>query len=132
MDTRADGRDETRPIDLAPLDPTSSSGFDAAVDGILDAARFELGRRASSSRVTADPFGAVPRLWGRVAWPAAAAIALTSLALLRTAERIPGATPNEATALAVGVPEALAPWIDESEAPGLGSILIGWEGDRGR
>ena len=132
MDTGPEGTDEMRPIDLSPLDPTDSSGFDAAVEGVLEAAGFELRRREAASRVFAGPVGAAPRLWGRVAWPAAAAVALTSLALLRTAEGLPAATPDEATALAVGVPEALAPWIDEPEAPGLASILIGWEGDRGR
>jgi hypothetical protein len=129
MSTKAEGHDEVRPIDLGPLDPTTTSRFDAAVDDILDAARFELRRRAAASRIVTDSFAAVPRLWGRVAWPAAAAIALTSLALLTAGDPSLRLTPDEATAIAVGVPEALAPWIDEAEAPGLGSILVGWEGE---
>jgi len=126
---RADRDEEARPVDLAPLDPTAGSGFDATVRSVIEASRFELARRTAASRIVADPFGAVPRLWGRVAWPAAAAVALLSLALLRTGGTVIGATPEEAMAIAVGVPEALAPWVDEPVAPGLGAILVGWEGE---
>jgi hypothetical protein len=65
-----------------------------------------------------------------VAWPAAAAVALASLAVLRTSEPAFAAieiTVEEEMALAVGVPEALAIWVAEPDSPGLNEILIGWE-----
>ena len=33
----------------------------------------------------------------------------------------------EATALAVGVPEALAAWVDDTGEPAIDEILVGWE-----
>jgi hypothetical protein len=120
---------EVAPVELTALDPTARADhFDSAVSHVLDGARFELARR----RKAAIGMGATLLQWGRVAWPAAAAVALASLAVLRTEAPVMGATPDAITieeemALAVGVPEALAPWVSESGAPGLGEILIGWE-----
>jgi hypothetical protein len=116
-------------VDLSPIDPTASgAGFDEAVAGIVEGARFELSRR----RVRPGLFNTMPSAWGRVAWPAAAAVALASLAVLRTSEPAMGAaiqdvTIEEEMALAVGVPEALAVWVGEDDAPVLSEILIGWE-----
>lgn len=120
---------EVAPVDLSAIDPTTRADrFDAVVADVLDGSRFELARR----RKAAIGVGATLLQWGRVAWPAAAAVALASLAVLRTEAPALGATPDAMTieeemALAVGVPEALAPWVSETDAPGLGEILIGWE-----
>lgn len=120
---------EVAAVELTALDPTARADrFDAVVASVLDEAGFELARR----RRAAIGVGATLLQWGRVAWPAAAAVALASLAVLRTDAPVMGATPDAITieeemALAVGVPEALAPWVSETDAPGLGEILIGWE-----
>jgi hypothetical protein len=120
---------EVAAVELTALDPTAHADrFDAVVANVLDEAGFELARR----RRAAIGVGATLLRWGRVAWPAAAAVALASLAVLRTDAPVMGATPTAITieeemALAVGVPEALAPWVSETGAPGLGEILIGWE-----
>ena len=121
--------DDVPAIDLSPLDPTiRGTGFDEAVTAIVEDARFELARRRPRSGL----FNTMPSAWGRVAWPAAAAVALASLAVLRTSEPAMGAalenvTIEEEMALAVGVPEALAVWVGEEGAPVLSEILIGWE-----
>ena len=115
-------------VDLSALDPVADGEqFDAIVAEIVDRARAELSRRG---RRTAG-VGSTLRHWGRVAWPAAAAVALASLAVLRTEAPAMAATVEvtiaEEMALAVGVPEALAPWVDEVDAPALGEILVGWD-----
>jgi len=114
-------------VDLAPLDPTGDGeAFGLKVDGVLAEAGFELARR----RKRAGLFGSLPSQWGRVAWPAAAAVTLASLAVLRTSEpafAMDEITVEEEMALAVGVPEALAVWVAEPDSPELNEILIGWE-----
>jgi len=130
---KADRQGEVDAIDLSPLDPTGRPDFDAKVGRVVAMARPELARRRAAARAVVDPFGSMPRLWGRVVWPAAAAVALMSLVFLRTGEASAmGATADEEMAIAVGVPEVLAPWIDETEAPGLGAILVGWEAESER
>ncbi|MFV1986841.1 MAG: hypothetical protein ACC682_06150 [Gemmatimonadota bacterium] len=120
--------DAAAEIDLSPLDPTArGAGFDRAVASIVEGAGFELARRRGPGL-----FDAVPSAWGRVAWPAAAAVALASLAVLRAGEPAFAAaaadvTIEEEMARAVGVPEALAVWVGEDGAPVLSEILIGWE-----
>ena len=119
---------EVEPVDLSALDPLADSRrFDTAVAAIVGRARPELTRRLGR----AVGVGPTLRRWGRVAWPAAAAVALASLAVLRTEAPALAATVEptiaEEMALAVGVPEALAPWVDEVDSPALGEILVGWE-----
>ena len=120
--------DDVAEVDLSPLDPTTrDAGFDEAVTRIVEGARPELVRRRAPGL-----FGAVPSAWGRVAWPAAAAVALASLAVLRAGDPVLGATLDDVTieeemARAVGVPEALAVWVGVDGAPVLSEILIGWE-----
>ena len=128
----ADRHDDVAPIDLSSLDPTTgldrttgSEHFDSAVASIMEDARFELARRAATAR-------RMTRLWGRIVWPAAAAIALVSLGMLRTGETAIAATVDEEMALAVGVPEALAPWVEGTDAPALAEILVGWNEEDGR
>jgi len=117
---------DVTPIDLSSLDPTGGEGhFDSAVASIMDDARFELARRSVATR-------RMPRLWGRVVWPAAAAIALVSLGMLRTGGTALAATVDEEMALAVGVPEALAPWVEGTDSPALSEILVGWSEEDGR
>lgn len=134
MDTEGPGREEAEvkdvaPVDLTAIDPTADSDrFDMVVETVMDGARFELARR----RRVALGVGSILRQWGRVAWPAAAAVALASLAVLRTDAPVMGATLEPLTieeemALAVGIPEALASWVEQENAPPLGEILIGWE-----
>ncbi|MDX1395694.1 MAG: hypothetical protein R3195_15030 [Gemmatimonadota bacterium] len=112
-------------VDLSALDPTADArAFDGRVRDILDDARFELARRRRASRT------GVAARWGRVAWPAAAAVALASLAVLRTSQPALASdqvTIEEEMALAVGVPEALAVWVSETDAPQISEILVGWE-----
>ena len=116
-------------VDLTELDPTvDGDAFARKVDGVLTEAGFELARR----RKRAGLFGSLPSQWGRVAWPAAAAVALASLAVLRTSEpafAMDDVTVEEEMALSVGVPEALAVWVSEPDSPELNEILIGWEQD---
>ncbi|MDH3733288.1 MAG: hypothetical protein OEU54_07120 [Gemmatimonadota bacterium] len=124
--------EDVEPIDLSGLDPTADRArFDLAVARVVEAARFELAKRGRRRQ----GFSAIPKLWGRVAWPAAAAVALTSVAVLRANAPAIGATIDpisveEEMALAVGVPEALAGWVEATESPVLGEILVGWEEER--
>ncbi len=126
----ADQDDQVPGLDLSPLDPTRDRhGFDHAVSRIVAEARVELARRRGTD-ARAPWVGATPALWGRVAWPVAAAVALASVAVLRIGEPAMGATPDEELARAVGVPEALAPWVGSETAPPISEILVGWEEDR--
>jgi len=123
------GHGDLARVDLSALDPTRAEAhLDSAVAEIMEEARFELARRAASTR----GMPGLPRLWGRVVWPAAAAIALVSIGMLRTGETAIAATPDEEMALAVGVPEALAPWVGQTDSPGLSEILVGWNEEDGR
>jgi hypothetical protein len=131
--TELDGS-EPGPIDLGAIDPTRDSvRFDRAIAHLRERARPELERRSRAAAwATGSTSGwlrTLPESWGRVAWPAAAAIALASFAILQTRDAAMGATVEEALAHAVGVPEVLAPWMNVQEAPALSQILVGWEDD---
>jgi len=120
--------EEVPAVDLAPVDPTGeANAFDQRVRNVMEDARFELARR----RQQIGLFGTMPARWNRVAWPAAAAVALASLAVLRTSApalaAVDEVTVEEEMALAFGVPEALAVWVAEPESPQLTEILVGWE-----
>ncbi len=114
-----DRRDEVSPIDLTALDPTADAvRFERVVASLCERASPVLARRAAS-RASGVPGGRTMtwslRDWQRIAWPAAAAIALASLAVLRVGSPAIGATldPDQELAAAVGVPAALAEWLGE-------------------
>lgn len=139
----AHGADSERPdaedrLDLTALDPTADAErFGHVVRRIGARAASELARRASAdvsarARSFDQPAIAVVdvmRGWQRVLWPAAAAIALVSLATLGLVEypTTEGVSAESQLAQALGVPASLAEWVAEGELPEPGLLVFSEE-----
>lgn len=120
------GPDEP-PVDLFALDPTADeAAFANRVERILAAAGGELDRRRRASGWMGEVAS-----WRRWALPAAAAIALASLATLSAVDREARAADTVAAAAGgATVPAELGQWVWSDETPSTGQLLILFEEDR--
>lgn len=125
-------------IDLSPLDPTvDPERFEPLVRSIAARAAGELTRRSNRSAPAPNrPLDGpamevikVIRGWQRVLLPAAAVIALASLATLRLVEHPSSATGSADSQLAqaLGVPAYMASWVAGEEIPGPAELVFSQE-----
>lgn len=110
-----------QPIDLSSLDPTRDTArFERAVASINERARDGLAAR----RGQADAIAMLAR-WKRPMLAAAALVALISGTILFSV-RVPPpdfAAQTDGIAEAMGIPEALARWIDADRLPTTADLI---------
>lgn len=110
-------------LDLSLLDPQRDQlGYERLVRRIMDAARPELARRATSSTALAAVAG-----WARPALAAATIVAATAAGAMATMARR-AAEPAEASVVeALGVPAPAADWLNEGRSPTRADLVLAME-----
>lgn len=108
-------------IDFAPLDPTEDpQRFDRIVGAIAERAAEELAAR----RLKANVFGQVVHWWK----PLLAAAAITGIVSISALARLQDSAPESETEIglaeAIGVPEQVADWIRNEDAPTPAELLV--------
>ncbi len=110
-----------RPIDLSSLDPTRDRArFERVVASINERASDELAARRSQTNAIA-----MLARWKRPMLAAAAVVALISGTILFSV-RVPPvdlAPQTDGIAEAMGIPEALAQWIDDDRLPTTADLI---------
>jgi hypothetical protein len=113
-------------FDLTPLDPTrDSERFESAVRAIIDAASEQLAARRAGVGVFTQVAG-----WWK---PLLAAAAITGIVALAALASLPAGGPADGSeggiAEAIGIPEQVASWVLEEEAPDVADLLVTLEGE---
>ena len=110
-----------QPIDFSSLDPTrDTAGFERVVASINARASNELGARRSQTNAIA-----MLACWKRPMLAAAALVTLISGTILFSV-RVPPpdlAPQTDGIAEAMGIPEALAQWIDADDLPTTADLI---------